>query len=525
MRAAILSGRGKIRKLAGKGEDGEEEGEEEEEETVTVSGSLGPLPIPQAPEGVEGVASNPDEVTMMTERTAELLGLQDPEEEEEDEEDDSPSQPLPLPEAPEGVEGVAPSDEPTHIFAREDEEEEDEEEEEDDPEEEYVLEEIDASEASHVSNAEEDSEPRLGRHDLPEELFLTNELERPEDILAIDRQALLNELPEEAAPKNEEDWAEEVTQQIESPFDEEDGDDEDVDDLWGSLSDADLQVSEATDDADASEADEDDEEIRETIELDSPISRDDVPVTDDLDDDASDGGEKKESDRVFVDDDYSREADNLGSVDTEAFSAELDATGDVNDIDLSIDDIDNEGLELGVEEELELFSTPTAPPPEIEDTEELAAPFSEPEDEPPNISLEETDEFSTEALEEILDDKPAQNREFVSEGYSMPFPFKIQPSSADIEAGLVMSTATEEEKDIAFPRPLPKKLGEVTSRRYGYGDPPTRTPGDTPSPKISVASAPGVDAAEPSGDYSKWFLVFALVFFLLIVLTVVFLSS
>ncbi|MEC9442053.1 MAG: hypothetical protein VYE40_13195 [Myxococcota bacterium] len=528
MRAAILSGHGKIRKLAGK--DGEEEGEDEDELELTVDS--GPLPIPQAPEGVEGVASNPDEVTMMTERTAEFLGLQDPEEEEQeaeeaaaeaevsaaaDEEEDAPK-PLPIPEAPQGVEGVAPSDEPTHIFERDDEEEEEEGEEAE--EEEYVLEEIEPSEASHASVAEEDSEPRLGRHDLPEELFLTNELDRPEEILSIHKKPLLDELPEEAAPEDEDAWANEVTQQIESPLqgasDSEPDEEEDVDDLWGAaLSEVEFPDSEAIED-------EDDEEIRETIELDSPISRDNIPVADELEDDAPKG----ESDRIFVDDDYSREADNLGSVDTEAFSAELAASDEVSDIDLSVSDIDAPDFDL--DGELELSSTPTEPPPEGDATG-LDDDASSPEvevlaDDDKDIAFEETDEFSTEALEEILDDKPSQDRDFVSEGYRIPFPFKIQPSQADLNAGLVLSKASDEEKDLAFPRPLPKKLGEITSRRYGYGDPPTRVPGDSPSPTIMSAQRPHA-TEEPPSDYSKLFLAFIMLVFVLIVITFVFMSS
>jgi len=517
MRAAILSGRGKIRKLAGK----DEEGAEEEELTTEASG---PLPIPQAPEGVEGVASSHDEVTMMTERTAEFLGLQDPEEEEQEEaaaeDDGDASQPLPMPEAPDGVEGVAPSDEPTHIFERDDEEEEEEPEPEvaepeEEEEEEYVLEEIDPSEASHASSVEEDSEPRLGRHDLPEELFLTNELDRPEEILSVAKKPLLDELPEGAEPEDEEAWADEVTQQIEPPLQgdssDAESDDEDIDDLWGSaLSDADFQDSEVIE--------EDDEEIRETIELESPISRDDVPIADELEDDSPKG----ESDRIFVDDDYSREADSLGSVDTEAFSAELDASEEVSDIDLSVADIDEQDFDL--DDELELSTTPTEPPPEEDGLDEASAPEIEVLSGDEDLAFEETDEFSTEALEEILDDKPVPARDFVSEGYRIPFPFKIKPSQADLNAGLVLSTATQEEKDLAFPRPLPKKLGEVTSRRYGYGDPPTRVPGDTPSPAISPMHQPHGEEEQPN-DYSKLFLAFILLVFVLIVITFVALSS
>jgi hypothetical protein len=129
-----------------------------------------PLPIPEAPAGVEEAVVD-HEVTVMTERTADLLGLRDS--------DDIQMSPQ-----------------------------------EDDGDDEATL--------------ADDSEPQLSRSDLPEELFLTNELSAPEPISTPD-DSVLDEL----------------------------GDASSVDDAWGDL-----------EGLDENSAFSDDEDERATVELD-----------------------------------------------------------------------------------------------------------------------------------------------------------------------------------------------------------------------------------------------------------------
>ena len=61
-----------------------------------------------------------------------------------------------------------------------------------------------------------------------------------------------------------------------------------------------------------------------------------------------------------------------------------------------------------------------------------------------------------------------QDRDFVSEGYSLELPFPVRPSDEDVAAGVIRSVATRAQKDRAFPYPQPKKIGHVQVTRYGY---------------------------------------------------------
>ena len=468
MRAAILSGRGRIKK------------------TTSEPVSSSPLPIPQAPAGVEGVASSGDEVTVMTERTAELLGLQDSEPLEEEL---IPVQNDALPEISQPYELSEVGDEPTNIFERSEPQEEDSGE--------YVLEEVAPRED------EEPSEPRLGRHDLPEELFLTNEMDRPEDILAaLEQLPPLDELPgdaEDAADKEAWDGAQEVTQQLESPLE---SSAEEVDSGWDELIELDdlREISEAPELA-ALDLPED-EDSRATIELDSPFSRDDLlaqaPLEDQLAADRS-AEEKKPSEQIFIAEDYSRE---LSSSDED----ELEATAEHEPPRLS------EGL--------------VAPPPSAAQSAAQSAATPDPVAE----LLDPTDEFPEDVVEQILGEV-AHVEDFVSEGYVMPFPFAIRPTPQDLEAGILKSAVSDREKDLAFPRPMPKKLREITTRRYGYNDPPMRTPGDVPNPGVAPPREPAditgpvaVVEDEPR-DHTPIVIIVGLIFFLLIVLMVVVFSQ
>lgn len=529
--SAILSGRRKLKRS----KDADEPDED------------APLPIPEAPAGVEGVAAVGEEVTVMTERTAELLGLTDEQEQEGASEAPEPAEDLPLPTPPAGITAPEPADEPTQIVTHEMSEVEASDA---DLSDEYELEEIeglseaegDASdadarepsdegaEAPEVVTAadddaspadgdegaraeedapEEDVVPRIGRHDLPEELFLTNEISRAEILAADD---MLDELGEDGGPSVEDplDW--EVTQQIESPFvpeeeSEEEEDDASVDDGWSSLDiDVDLR---ATDEFDRLE--DEDEDTRETIELESPISRDDIPALD---------PEKigKPSDKILVDEDYSREAggDSLATSSESEVSAASevseiseasegsDASDEVSEIseasEASDDDASaDEGIELEETADFdtgELFDAPSSPPPvggdddtgeqdlaALEEDSDITETFDD-ADEALQSLIEESSGDEDDTLLDQGDDEDSpslfQDRGFVSEGYTIPMPFKIGPSQGDMSLGIRQASVSTEEKDMAFPVPQPKTPGVLIKHRYGYGDKPrVKSTGET----------------------------------------------
>lgn len=148
-----------------------------------------PLEMPKAPAGVEHPAP-PDEVTMMTERTLDLLKVTD--------EVSSLSKPEETP--AETPEDPAQNDETLDLASSP-----------------SVAEEIAA--ATATENPLGAAKPKLGRHDLPEDFFATNELSGP-----IDRESLRDDLaalaPGSAANADEKPVA------ASEPDSHEDGDDD-----------------------------------------------------------------------------------------------------------------------------------------------------------------------------------------------------------------------------------------------------------------------------------------------------------
>ena len=154
------------------------------------------LPIPQAPAGVEPVTVD-GEVTMMTDRTAEFLGIDDEaagfagDDDEEDRETGEQRASLPPPPAaPVGIEPTVKSEEQTAVFMKDLHEEGDSDPQaQEDPSPFREAKEATPSLAwsdsvgedvpSLESGTEVEAVPRVGRHDLPEEFFLTNELHAP----------------------------------------------------------------------------------------------------------------------------------------------------------------------------------------------------------------------------------------------------------------------------------------------------------------------------------------------------------
>ncbi len=466
-RAAILKGRGKIRR-----DDAE---------------SSEPLPLPDAPDEVEGVLRDSDEITVMTDRTADLLGIEGEGIVDADDEDEEA--PLPVPKAPDGVEGVAESEEKTEIYERDEDEEGAQADSSDDdgdvPEadasasSEYELEEFDPD-VDEEDDLDEDSEPRMGRHDLPEELFLTNEISRPEDAQDSDpEQSLLDELGENA-PVDDEPEGEEVTEQIESPLDDEPT--SDVDDAWGEI-----DTAEALRSTDELERDGDDEEDddRATIELDAASRAEEdaeevtqrTPLKEVLEADrtehqASEEASSSAVDNIVIDEEYSREV----SGDAPAPAHTPDAASAPRDDEevapapLQADEAPAPKDNLFGEEGI---------PPEVGEgaiVEGDEAPSAEGEEDLLDVTVTPVDPEEVETAPAPAQTQPGvhQNRDFVSEGYAMDLPVDAGPSQADIKAGLARTDASREEKDLAFPEPLPKRPGELVSRRFGYGDPPVQ---------------------------------------------------
>ncbi|MEZ4461895.1 MAG: hypothetical protein R3E66_19670 [bacterium] len=210
---------------------------EEPEEDIRMTDVMdSPLAPPSAPEGVEPQLK-PDEVTMMTERTLDLMKITDEvdsveddpnvereptvyvqdQSEPEDFASDTPDEPsIPAMEETEELGGTS-----------------------------SAVEEMAA--ASDAVNPLEHSRPKLGRHDLPEDFFATNELEAP-----VDREKLRDDLAALESAREEESvddaWGtvEEVTSGTEetsaaeaAPSDSAFNDDDDDDDEWDDYDDLD----------------------------------------------------------------------------------------------------------------------------------------------------------------------------------------------------------------------------------------------------------------------------------------------
>ncbi len=178
-----------------------DEAEVDEEETTDVredpraTDEEDAVAPPEAPEGVEGLIRDSDEITMMTDKTFEMMRK----------------------EANGGAEAVAEEEaspeEPTQLVDRE--ELFDEDESEDDAE--AVEEEAEASAEDADEPAKEESgkeesgkeESGKGRHGLPEEVFVTDEIPR-QDV----QQAVLDELGELEEDGDEEEADDEVTEVV-----------------------------------------------------------------------------------------------------------------------------------------------------------------------------------------------------------------------------------------------------------------------------------------------------------------------
>lgn len=474
--------------------------------------SSGPLPIPVAPEGVEEAVAS-DEPTIMTERTADLLGVLD------DGSADA-EQPLPIPVAPEGVEGVAESDEATQIFERDDEDEEA-------PEDEPVV------DADSDEEEDDDDAPRMGRHDLPEELFLTNELTRNELVSPLE--PLRDDLKDADSSAEQDDeteaW-EEVTRQIESPFEEEQDDDSDSkekeDDIplpTEGLDGVSIALSEAAESDIHSEWESmmELDELRETDEFD--LSEHVVSAPDEK-------APNRDLPKPFTKNNDSTE--DIAFDDTQDFQVEeifgtpssappsIEEASSTSEVDED-DDLDADSVPNSLEE----TSVPTTEEvPENLYQDNLTHNENDSEDDSDDDDVSEVDdeliegEETQEHDEDIESGEPFfQDTDFVSEGYAIDLPFAIGPSKDDISKGVQRSSSSEEEKDINFPRPQPKKPQELIKRRYGYGDAPS--PRHAASRKGKVTSSSHSREHTDPKDYSHRVALVALVMFILVIATLI----
>ncbi|RAL23116.1 hypothetical protein DL240_09545 [Lujinxingia litoralis] len=375
-------------------------------------------PPPEPPEGVEGVAHDASEITVMTERTLALLS--------------------------EGAERQAPDEAP-------------------------------APQAEPAAPAI--ATRRLGRHDLPEDLFATAELTKPE-LNAQPRMDELGELDEEgfAGP-------DEVTELRELPpverFAAPDSDADD--DALEELSDALEELSAATDDKgsdDESAALQDaDDESDEGTELANPLDETEEAPQQERAEAADEPHPQERSPEPSTasDDEPTLETrvasdDVLSPPPDEADKAQRESAGGRSRWNITVGDT----------------------PPDDENAEDDALPAHDPDDDliiaeaiSPELELDE------EALDEALDDlekaaseaseldevtvealRPRQDLNFVSSGYAMELPIDIGPSPRMLELGLVRSTLPQNERDRRLPRPAPKKSGYRISHTFDLSPPP-----------------------------------------------------
>ncbi|AWV88486.1 hypothetical protein [Bradymonas sediminis] len=388
---------------------------------------------PEAPEGVEGLIRDSDEITMMTDRTLDMLRS-----------DDAPRENAPLEEHREAT----------------------------------PPEEANIASEPQVDDLTDDptlNEPMAdGRHGLPEDVFVTDEIYR-EDIHAAIRDDL-RDLDDD----DDEIEEDEVTQLVErnAYFDE-------ADDAAESDSGADLGEDSAVDD-DALEA----------------------SGTNTLGDEDSESGEENKARwRIVLSDDAEETAQQEDAGATSQDDADLAAFGEFQTMDdAELDAMLNEAAALvGLSEN----DKPSGEDDELESAE-LGDQDSEPKDiADVDLELVDADEAS-EGRERA--NTPVQSAAVpladISGGYALALPVDISPSAEAIKLGLVHSRLSREAKDAAFPRAKPKVPGEITTRVFDLSPP-------KPKPKPTSAADTGLDL--PPRDQSLG-LVIGIVLFVVVIL-------
>ena len=355
---------------------------------------------PEPPEGVVDPVRDSGEITMMTERTLELLSADD----DTATADDAPSD-----------NAIAGADDASSESAPED---------------------------AHAEDASQDETAdiplrRLGRHDLPEDLFATAELSKPElddapriddladleddapddpEIAGPDEVTALRELPPLSDDENDDTSLDETSEtrarwniSLNSPPEDEDEDEDEDDDLD--------EDSESEDDLDEDSESDDDHDLDEDSESD-----------DDLDEDSDSENEHDLDEDSEPDDDHDPDEDLIVA---QAIGPDLELDEDA--LDQAIDEL--EGVASAARER-------------ADDDED--------------------------DLEEVAVEKPRrrQNLDFVSSGYAMELPIAIAPSRELLDAGIVRSTLSESQRDRRLPRPAPKKSGYRITHSFNLSPPP-----------------------------------------------------
>jgi hypothetical protein len=433
---------------------------------------------PEPSEDVEGVIRDSDEITMMTDKTLDMMRLDDEggdEAVEEDEDTDvvekdevvEEDEDTDVVEKDEVVEededtdvvekdGVVEEDEHTDVVEKDevsgddestnvveknevdgapDDAPESDDTSEDDEETTNVLDrdELDSDTSDEGEEAEQSNGG--GRHGLPEDVFVTNEI--PSQSA---QESVLDELGELEEEDDDFDLDEGLAESSEEPSESEeeverdDGerrarwrivmsdDQKSVDDEWEDVAD----------------------ELRDTDELNENEVQ--AKVAEDLD---------QPQDPIDFDDEDLGETAELKSVERETSEAEEDL--EEVEVEAVADDEDLDGL--------------------LDDAAEL-------------VGVRRKDTADDEAARETVGSEAAPA--FVSEGYSMDLPIDVGPSDEDIARGVPTATVGEDIKESTFPYPKPKHPGEVIVRKFGLGE--ELPDEDTLADDLPDAGDPDVDS-------------------------------
>jgi hypothetical protein len=396
-----------------------------------------PAPSPPEPsEDVEGLIRDSDEITMMTDKTFEMLSEESGKKASKpgDDADGAPADVVSDDSAADrsasSEQDQSDSDEAGEVQDEDAESSEDELDEESEP------------DQVEPDQGEQEKSSGGGRHGLPEEVFATDEIPR-QDV----QQAVLDELgelEEDADPVEEDD---EVTELIDRDADDADEGDERKS-RWRIVMSDDIDGDEKVDEAPGEDGRADGGPVEDELAEDEPAedetaedeTAEDKPVEDkpaDEPDDADDLDVDPQDDTAEVearDQDASLEED-------EALSVEVPEEDD------DLDDMLDEAAELvGLGEE----SNPV----------DIDGGALEPlgDDEGEDDAGRQRADTPVRAV--------AEPKEFISEGYNLPLPVDISPSTEDIRLGLKHSRMPRALKDATFPYPKPKKRDEVSTRRF-----------------------------------------------------------
>ncbi len=434
---------------------------------------------PTPSEDVEGVIRDSGEITMMTDRTLDLLS--------EDGPDSTPaSEPSEAPAIEDATEDIfipdsdeipaAPSEDTT-LTERPSFEEHKEDEQEDEfetaaPDEDTALVERptfnDQEETDDPSLTEDpsvqESAPKLGRHDLPEEVFATAELpsqglsrkdveqERLDELGDIDDEDITLIGEDSMGSRRESPSRWNIVLADMKPPDEESAEendaatDEEIDPLrdTADLDREDLVADEDLRDTDELEQEEPDkaaageEDLDDTADITEEFTHQEQPKPDDADED------------LDPDEDLRDTAD-LTPAATAA--AAMDST---EEIDKSEEDlitaepvgdefeIDDDALDDAIVD-LEASAIAAREMAEIEDLEEIP----------------------------VLELTPLQDKDRVSGGYQMEFLTPIKPSKEVLQLGLQTSKISVQRRDLRYSLPKPKKSSQVIQAEYDL--PPKRS--------------------------------------------------